>query len=109
MSLQDLFTILNKGIFKDKVAYRAFPVGNAPELPFICYLETDTDNFFADNSVYKVIQNISVELYTNGKDPASELALQSCLDDECITWQKSEIFIDDENMNEVIYDITLDY
>lgn len=110
MTLGNLFTILNGIIgFKDKVAYRAFKVGSAPALPFICYMETDTDNFFADNKVYRVIQDVDIELYSRAKDTASEALIESALETNNITWNKSEQYLSDENMYEVIYSITIDY
>ena len=62
MTLAELNSIL-KSIpgFEKKVAYRAFPKGKAPALPFICYLATQTNNFDADNTVYHVIQNVDIE------------------------------------------------
>ena len=110
MTLANLKTILS-GItgFSKKVVYRAFPVGDAPALPFICYIETDTDNFFADNRVYRVIQDVDIELYSKKKDTASETLIETTLATNNITWNKSEQYLSDEDMYEVIYSITIDY
>jgi len=110
MTLGNLFTMLN-GItgFKDKVAYRAFKVGSAPALPFICYMETDTTNFFADNKVYRVIQEVDIEFYSKTKDTASEALIETTLATNNIPWNKTEEYLSDENMYEVIYSITIDY
>ena len=49
MSLEEIKKLLETtGL---PVAYRAFPVGNAPPLPFICYLFSSTNNFNADDVV----------------------------------------------------------
>ena len=108
MILADLFTILN-GItgFENKVAYRAFPVGEAPELPFICYLETQTNNFMADNKVYQKIQEVDIELYTRLKDIASEALIEACLDSNSIVWEKYEEYITDEKMYQITYTINI--
>lgn len=106
MSLTELFSILN-GIteFTNKVAYRSFPVNQAPALPFICYLETQSNNQFADNKVNHVVRGIDIELYTETKDTASELLVETALDDNCIPWNKSETYIDSEQCYEIVYSI----
>lgn len=108
MTLAELYTKLN-GItgFDKKVAYRAFPVGDAPELPYICYQATQTDNFNADNAVYEVIQGVDVELYTENKDLTSEAAIESMLDTAEIPWEKYEEYLDDENCYMITYEIEI--
>ena len=97
MSLTDIYTILNTiPAFRDKVAYRAFPKGKAPKLPYICYLATQTDNFKADDSVYKVIQGIDI--------PASEALVEEALQTNGIVWEKYEEYLDDENMYMITYE-----
>ena len=85
------------------VAYRAFPVGNAPPLPFVCYLFSSTNNFNADDAVYQVINRISIELYTESKDLEAENAVEAALKGLC--WEKSEEYLDDEQCYEIIYEI----
>lgn len=108
MTLAELRNALS-GIsgFDKKVAYRAFPVGAAPALPFICYLDTSTDNFIADNEVYAVIHGIDVELYTQYKDQQSEALIEACLKDLGIVWQKYDEYLDSESMYEVIYSFNI--
>ena len=89
MTLTDLGTILQTiSGFDKKVAYRAFPVGKAPKLPFICYLCTNTNNFDADNYVYQVIQEVDVELYTAKKDEISESKIEKVLNENGLVWNK---------------------
>ena len=108
MTLADLKNALSSiDGFEKKVAYRAFPVGAAPELPFICYIDVSTDNFMADNEVYAVIYEIDVELYTRYKDPASESLVEKCLKDHGIVWNKFDEYIDSENMYEVVYTFSI--
>ena len=109
MTLADVKTMLS-GItgFDKKVAYRAFPEDGAPALPFICYIATYTDNFFADDQVYKVIQYIDIELYSENKDEASEKLIEATLDANNIGWNKEEEYISTEDMYEVIYSISID-
>ena len=108
MTLHELMVML-EGIpgFEGKVAYRAFKEGHAPSLPFICYLETQTANFTADNKVYKVIQEVDIELYSKHKDEASEGLIEACLDKHEIVWEKYEEYISDENMYMITYTINI--
>jgi len=104
MELSTLFLILNSITgFNGKVAYRAFPEGNAPELPFICYLETNTNNVFADNKVYKKKTGIDIELYTENKDTVSENRIEEALNNNMIPWEKSEDYIDTEKCFQITY------
>lgn len=109
MTLQSLNAALNAiPGFNKKVAYRAFPVGKAPKLPFICYLCTNTNNFVADNFVYKVVQEVDIELYTAKKDEKSEQAIESMLNENSIVWEKYEDYLDSEDCYMISYTITID-
>ena len=110
MTLADLKTALegvNNNAFKNKVAYRAFPVGAAPSLPFICFMETETENFLADSKVYHKIQDIDIEFYSDHKDTVSEAAIETMLDNNLLVWSKEEIYIESEDVLEVIYSIAI--
>lgn len=106
--MDNLFTILNSITgFKDKVAYRMFPVGAAPALPFIVYYSQGTDNQFGDNKTYHVVEDINICLYSRQKDTTSESAIESALNNSNIPWNKSEAYIDSEECYEITYEITL--
>ena len=108
MTLEGLYTVLNSiEAFENKVTYRAFPVGEAPELPFICYMATETDNLMADCKVYQVVQSVDIELYTKNKDLTSEHALEDALNTANIPWEKSEVYIEEQQCYEIIYEVTL--
>lgn len=108
MTLKDLNDALNSiPEFKDKVTYRAWPVGKAPKLPFICYLATATDNFDADDSVYHVLQGVDVELYTQKKSVETEELVEAKFAELNIVWDKYEEWLDSENCYEIVYSITL--
>lgn len=108
MTLAELNTALQSITgFKDKVAYRAFPVGKAPKLPFICYLATQTDNFDADNRVYHALQGVDIELYTKDKSEATEQLIEAKLDEINLVWNKYEEWLDSEECYEIVYSITL--
>lgn len=106
MTLNEVFTMLNSITgFSGKVAYRAFPKGKAPKLPYICYLATQTNNFAADDEVYKVIQGIDIELYTSKKEPATEELVETALNNNHIVWEKYEDYIEDENCYMITYEV----
>ena len=107
MTLAEINTML-KSIngFSKKVAYRSFPVGQAPALPFICYMDTQTSNFVADNKVYAVIQEIDIELYSKLKDTVSEGLVEAKLAANNIVWEKYEEYLEDEEVYEVVYTFT---
>ena len=108
MSLTELYTTL-KSIegFSNKVAYRQFPEKSAPKLPFIVYYVTSSDNETADNKVYLKRQNVTIELYSQNKDVASENLIEKALDDASIPWEKYEEYIDSEHMYQISYEITI--
>lgn len=91
--------------FDKKVAYRAFPKDKAPKLPYICYLETQTQNFTADNKVYEVIQGLDIELYTKTKSPDTESQVEAVLNNNGIVWEKYEDYIEDEEVYMITYEV----
>lgn len=106
MTLAELNTALKSlNGFSNKVVYRAWPVNEAPPLPFICYLVDESDNFGADNIVYKAINRVNIELYSKNKDTTSEGLIESLLDSLSIYWEKNETYLDDEQCYEIIYSI----
>ena len=56
-----------------------------------------------------MIQDVDIELYSKKKDTASETLIETTLATNNITWNKSEQYLSDEDMYEVIYSITIDY
>lgn len=93
--------------FYAKVAYTSFPEGEKPKLPYICYYETDSANFRADNKVYMRISMVNIELYSKFKDVKSEELIEAKLNEECIPWDKSEDYIQSEKLYLVTYDIRI--
>lgn len=107
-NLEALYALLNSiHDFQDKVTYRAWEEGEAPELPFICYLFSDTDNVKADDGVYVQRQNVAIELYSKNKDIAHEEAIENALNENAIPWDKYEDYIETEKVYKITYDITI--
>lgn len=96
-----LFTLLETtGL---PVAYHHFV--SPPTPPYIVYLFSYSENFGADNKVYVPIDNYQVELYTKAKAPASEKLIEDVLDANNIFWDKTEAWIDSEDLYQVMYEI----
>lgn len=85
--------------------YRAFEEGKSPGLPFICILDAGTNNFFADGCVYMEIHDANVELYTKKKDLYLENTVKKVLNDNEISWQQTEVYIDSEKCYENIFNL----
>lgn len=104
MSLNEFKALLEKsGI---PVAYYAFPEGEAPPLPFLCYFIPFSNNFSADGTVYKKINHIQVELYVKTKNPEIEERIEEVLSSFC--WEKTETYLEDEKCLEVIYELEVE-
>lgn len=85
--------------------YRAWPVNEAPALPFICYFETGSNNVVADNVVYQNVKQIAIELYTDTKDEETESKVEAALFTAEIPWDKTESFLDKESCYLILYEI----
>lgn len=84
-------------------AYDHFAEGESPAPPFICYLVPNSDNFSADGRVYYKINEIHIELYTDCKDLSAEQQVEAVLDEHGIFYEKNEVWIESENLYEVLY------
>lgn len=101
MTLQDIKTLLEStGL---PVTYRAWPNQQTPTLPWICYLVTGSNNFYADGKIYLAVSVISVELYTALISPTLEQQLEQALQGFC--WQKTTTYIDAEKVYQITYEI----
>jgi hypothetical protein len=87
------------------VVYSHF--NNPPNPPYIVYLFDFSSNYFADNKVYRKIDNIQIELYTTKKDQAAEGKLEKVLDDNEIPYEKTETWIDSEKLYQILYEVEL--
>lgn len=85
------------------VVYGAFPESDAPALPVICYLETDSNNFYADGVVYYSQNSIQVELYLKYRSFLVERKVEKAL--KAFAWEKSVDYLSSERCYEIIYEI----
>ena len=103
--MQELKTMLEQ--LNIPVAYSHFNTATTP--PFAVFLRQSTSNFGADDKVYKKINNYLVELYTEYKDIELEERLEQIFDDNEVYYNvTSEDYIDQEQMYQIIYEVTLE-
>ena len=88
-------------------AYDHFAEGESPDPPFICFLFPSSDNFAADDVVYMEFSNLSIELYTDEKDPELENRVEAVLNTNELFWNKTEVWIESEKLYEVLYRMTV--
>jgi hypothetical protein len=108
MILSELKTILEATGFP--VAYSHFTETNnepLPQLPFVVYVATFSSHFLADNKVFKSVENVQVELYTERKDLAAEAKVDAALNDNELPYSTTETYIDSEQMYQKIYEVRL--
>lgn len=88
-------------------AYLMFPADDPsnppPDPPFICYYYTGDNDLLADNTNYKKIRPLTVELYTDNKDFAIENAVETALNAAGLVFSRLESYIESEKMYMVSY------
>ena len=99
--MQDLMDLLSE--ISLPFAYDHFAEGESPEPPFITFLIPGTDNFSADGVVYLKVDVVHIELYTDEKNPETEARVETVLDDHGIFYEKSEVWIEEEKLYEVLW------
>lgn len=108
MNLQELHTILEATGFP--VAYSHFVESEnepLPNPPFIVYLATYSSNLYADNQVYKQVQNAQIELYSKRKNLEAEAIVEEVLNQNELPFSTTEAFIDSEQIHQKIYEVRL--
>jgi len=83
------------------VAYHHFVSPPAP--PYIVYLYSSSDDFYADNENYVQIGNWQVELYTQTKDISSEQTVEKALKEAGFRWAKYESWLNEEDLLQILY------
>ena len=84
-------------------AYHHFEPEEAIAPPFICWLVPGCVNFAADGRVLFSADVVHIELYTDRKDFELEQRVEDVLDEREIYWEKSEEYIESEDLYEVLY------
>ena len=86
-------------------AYDHFAEGESPSPPFLIFLFPASDNFAADGQVYFKINELHFELYTDRKQPDIEAQVEAVFDQHCLFYDKSEVWIPEEKLYEVLYEM----
>ncbi len=86
-------------------AYHHFAEGESPEPPFAVFLYPRADNFSADGKPYFKINHLDIEVYTDLKDVKLETRIEAVLEGHGIFYAKSEVWIETENLYEVLYEM----
>lgn len=102
MTEKEFYKMLKESNFP--AAYHHFEEGKSPEPPFLIYLFPSTNNFAADGNIYKSVNQLDIELYTDKKDLKSEKKIEKILKENGIFFQKTESFIETEKLYEVLYE-----
>ena len=89
-------------------AYDHFAEGESPEPPFICYLLPGANHFAADGIPYFRINEVHIELYTDYKDLVVEQKVETVLEQYGIFYEKSETWIESEQLYEILYSFDME-
>ena len=84
-------------------AYHHFEEGSGQQPPFITFYYQGDNDFIADNINYQAVRPLTLELYTDNKDFALEAAVESVLTANDLSFSRTEVFIDSEQMYMVTY------
>ena len=88
-------------------AYDHFAEGESPDPPFFCFLYPQAEEFGADNIVYHSFSHLDIEVYTDRKDAELEQKVEAVLSAYELFYNKSEVWIEEEKMYEVLYELTV--
>lgn len=105
--MDKLINLLNtfEKITKTPVAYSHFD--KKTEVPFLVWYEDGSNNFGADNRVFKSISSFVIEMYDRRRNLALESKLESLFFNEKIFFEKATSFISEERLFVTYYYISL--
>lgn len=81
-----------------------FEIEEAIEPPFLVYVVRNRP-VIADGWSYVQIQELDIELYTDSKDGDCEKRVEEILEAREIRYKKTEGYLEDEDMYEVLYEM----
>ena len=90
------------------VAFNHFDEEESVELPFIVYSTPRDEKIYADGHVVYRYTDIIVELYTSIKDQATEARLETILEENQLHYEKSQVWVSQENLYQTLYEFTLE-
>ena len=86
-------------------AYYQFPDNTEQATPFVCFFFFRDNDFLADDSNYRKIEHLIIEVYTDNKDFELEQTVESVLASHGMVWTRDEEWIGSERMLEVVYEM----
>ena len=90
-------------------AYDHFAEGESPDPPFLCFLYPENVPIGADDTVYYQLHHLDIELYTDRKMPDIEAQIEAVFDRHGLYYDKSEVWIPEEKLYEVLYSTEVIY
>ena len=87
--------------------YNAFKVGSAPDPAqrYILFRYPNRNDFLADDKNYAHITSLDIELYSVDKDFEAESVIEGILEEQEITYIKTDAYIEDEQMYMCLYEM----
>ena len=106
MTRKELFEVLKSiGL---PIAYYQFKEGDkdnpVPSLPYMVYYYPSRSDESADGINFAKKYTLNIELYTKEKDFSAEDKVEEVLENNDIYYLKSESYLNDEQMYEVLYE-----
>lgn len=91
------------------VVYHSFQASGmeVKQPPYLCWYVKESDNVPGDDKVVSKFNRINIELYTDYKNPELEQKLEDALDGASIFYEKTELYIQEEKMFEILYEIEI--
>jgi hypothetical protein len=89
------------------VAYSNFKNIGLPTPPYIVYFRDTSENIKSDDKVFGKYNTYQIELYTSKKDIQAEKKVEDILNTFNSEYSTNEIYIDSENVYQVVYTIKL--
>lgn len=81
--------------------------GDVPALPYLAYRRSESDDVMADNHNFRAVTGYDIELYTEKIDLATEAKIETMLRAHRIPYDKTEVWIDSEELYMILYEITI--
>ena len=103
MSTEDVITMI--GQMQLPYAYHHYAEGEAPALPYLIYTYPQSIPYAADDGVYVQGSSLQLELYSETRDLSVERRIEHMLDDNDLVYRKSEVYIESEQLYEIIYEM----
>lgn len=105
MTFEEISVFMDELLGSEKVAYYSFSENEAPTLPYLIFYYPESKNILADDGVYLEGTSLNLELYSSKKDIDLEKEIEKKLVDKGLVYEKSEAYIESENMYEILYEM----